>query len=437
MLDRLASPLQGLRLPQVPAGLRVALWCIVGLAAFWVGSQWLQDWVVFLGVHIPQPDVQLDYLKGMGLAILIGLSILFWPVSAEERAALMVVWLVKVFVVLGFMLFYEHKFGEELDSFQYYRYGTELQEWAAWRSNALIYNVCAMTNWLVPNSFHSLKIAFALVGFLSIYVIYRAVCIASGRCDVRIFYLLALFPSIVFWSAIVGKDPIVLAGLALYFLGAVGWERRHEGGYIVAMTAGMFAVMLIRPWMVLVMLLPAPCLFLSGAARRSPLAALVFLVLAVVGVQAGASYFVQTYNISDVNDLSQAADTVRSNFAGDYTEGSDDGRGIVALVAGMFTALFRPLPGEVPNAFGLITGLENLLLLGFFVGALARKEWTRWREPLVMWAIVFVLLWSACYSGVALGNFGALVRFKLQVLPLIICLLLYFHRGRPVPAGPK
>jgi len=61
-----------------------------------------------------------------------------------------------------------------------------------------------------------------MVGFIAMYIFYRTAVIFLHHEDKRLFYTLALFPSIVFFSSILGKDPIVLLGIALYVYGVVG-----------------------------------------------------------------------------------------------------------------------------------------------------------------------------------------------------------------------
>src|SRR2546427_12210921 len=45
---------------------------------------------------------------------------------------------------------------------------------------------------------------------------------------------------------------------------------------------------------------------------------------------------------------------------------------VTFLPLGLFTALFRPLPGEVPNAFGGMAGVENVARLLFAAVAALR-----------------------------------------------------------------
>ncbi len=44
----------------------------------------------------------------------------------------------------------------------------------------------------------------------------------------------------------------------------------------------------------------------------------------------------------------------------------------------------------------------------------------------------YITVWAVVY-GFGVGNLGAMSRFKIQVLPLFICLLLYLARKRVAP----
>lgn len=103
---------------------------------------------------------------------------------------------------------------------------------------------------------------------------------------------------------------------------------------------------------------------------------------------------------------------------------------------GMFTALFRPLPGEVLNLFGVLAGLENFLLLILFFRAFRGMRRRELNNPLILWAILFVLSWAGVYGLISYQSFGTAVRFRLQILPVLLCLLLYLGRRRQIVKKP-
>jgi hypothetical protein len=96
----------------------------------------------------------------------------------------------------------------------------------------------------------------------------------------------------------------------------------------------------------------------------------------------------------------------------------------------IFTLLFRPLPGEVTNIFGLVAGFENLLMLLLFLYVVKKIRWKDTSNPIIQWMILLIIIWSIFYAFGASYNLGTIVRYRLQILPFLVCTLLYFARPR-------
>src|SRR5690242_18950419 len=78
----------------------------------------------------------------------------------------------------------------------------------------------------------------------------------------RTFCAITLYPSGLFWSSILGKDPIILAAIALHVWGLVNVAVRRKNWYLVAVLAGIGGASAIRIWMGPILVLP--CLFVLG-----------------------------------------------------------------------------------------------------------------------------------------------------------------------------
>jgi hypothetical protein len=155
--------------------------------------------------------------------------------------------------------------------------------------------------------------------------------------------------------------------------------------------------------------------------------------------------FATMFNIETIRDVQSAAEARSAGWAGGSAQertGRFTGLGSMLRFAplGAFTALFRPLPGEVRNPFGIVAGLENTFLLGLLAVAIMRTRLQRLRDPAIAWAILLIITWSFIYSFVSYYNFGAAVRFKLQILPVLLLVLLHLARPRddrvPAPSTP-
>jgi hypothetical protein len=393
--------------------------------------------VATAGRFLPAHALETDYIAGVLWAIALGASILVWPVPSRDRLTLVVVWAVKVIVTLVLMLPYEWNYPT-LDAYGYYSVALQpAPDWELVGLGAGTENVSALTwlhNQVIPGSYHAAKVSFAMCGLLAVYVFYRAARIADHRASPRLLYGLALFPSILFWSSILGKDPLILLGIALYCLGVVGWRRHGRGSYLMWALAGAALAVAIRLWMGVILAAPLAALVVLRA--RGVLARTGWLVAGALILYVGTRLFWQRFALETVSDIVSTANTWSQGWAegGSAQLIESEFTGIRSMIAfvpkGMFTALFRPLPGEVMNPFGLLAGLENAVILALLARAVVRTRWAELRDPLVLWAILLILVWAAIYGFVSYQNLGTAVRFRLQILPVLLLLLLYLGRAR-------
>ena len=391
-----------------------------------------------LSQNIPTVNPSADYAAGVVWAVVLGATLFLWPVPRRERAALIGVWGIKSVVSLVFMLFYEAHYAQ-LDAYDYFAPSQGLSFDAnllhMGGGTGLMYVIAAVhTRWIVPSSYHALKVTCAFVGFLGIFVFYRAACVALGRRDPRLLYLLAMVPSILFWSSIVGKDPFVMLGIAIFSYGTVSWLVRGRARYLWLAILGLAFASVIRLWLAPIM---AGSLFVV-AMRKVPGVGWRILVLVLGGLSlVGILLLLRSYfALETMSDLAQATTAYTQGWAEggsaqktsiDFT---DPGQLLRFLPLGIVTALLRPLPGEVLNAFGMLAGLEDLALVWLIGLAVVRTRFVELMQPVVLWALSFVLIWATVYGPISYQNLGSGVRFRLQILPVFVLLLLYLARRR-------
>lgn len=418
-----------------------AMACGMGLG---LAAPALLNLVAGLGSHIPQRDMAADYITAVLWAMTLGMSILAWPVTARDKRALLWAWLAKSAVTLGIMLLYEDHY-QVLDAYGYFndsrRHLFAWSEFDIGAGSQNIVNLASMHHLILPESFHALKVSFAMVGLIGVYLFYRAAVIFLGREDTRIFYTLAFFPSILFWSSIFGKDPLALLGIAMYVYGVVGWQRHRQPRWLWVAILGIVVAAFVRIWLAPILLAPLftyALLGVRGILRRAAL-------VAFAGVASWFAFqqFMAVLSFASIDDILEAVSAVSDalSYGGSAQEIGTNLSSVRALLAfapiGAFTALFRPLPGEILNPFGLLAGLENLALLLLLLLALRRTRREDLCEPVVLWALALVVTWAGVYGLISSHNLGAAVRFKLQILPVLLGLLLYLSRQRSNNACPE
>ncbi len=408
---------------------------------FGTGIHFFTKWLFQSGHFILDHDLSRDYLVALGWAFVIFLGIEVTPIPAVDKKALVRLWFARCLVTLGFMLWYENHY--DLDAYGYFanslarnfdwnrvgfQNGTVNIEAIAW----------AMNHYLpILDSYHPLKVCFSAIGLVSVYLFYRATVLVTGKSDTKYLYLLGLLPSALFWSSILGKDPIEFFGIALYAYGAVALQKTGKIKYIFYLFIGITLASWIRSWSAVILI---PPLFLVGtrAFKRTGarlVAILVFSVLFFYAVQ----FFVGRFRITDLDGLVQTTNALAHswNFGGsslEVPEFHSISQMILFAPLGMFTALFRPLPGEVLNFFGLLAGLENLFLVYLLYLAVRNFNRKLLGNPYVRWAVSLVILWSFLYGFISFQNLGSAFRFRLQILPILLALLLA-HRNEDALIG--
>lgn len=391
-----------------------------------------------LGWQINQTDLAGDYFWGVQWALVLGLGIFLWPVGSEDKKSLLVAWVARCLVTLVLMLAYENNFG--IDSFWYFDNSTNSLpgEWTHFKLGDGTTNIMKLVRYhanVLPNSFHMMKVSFSMVGFIATYLFYRAAVRFLRREDIRIFFALALFPSMIFWSSTLGKDPITLLGIALYTYGVSAWYETNRPAFIAVMLSGIWLAMSFRIWLGPILLAPM-AVFMLARMRSLPTKLIFMSIIAGAFLYAGGR-FQEQFNIESSQDLVTTIEgrSRSSSWSGNTTVTSvrsftSVGQLLAFMPLGAFTALFRPLPGELFSVFGILAGLENFVLLFLLHQAFKRTRMAELKDPRLLWALALILTWSSVYGFISYRNLGAAVRFRLQILPVLLCTLLYLSRDR-------
>lgn len=411
------------------------LFCVVCVTLTFGLSSAFTDVIVHLGRNIPQTDVVTDYYTGLVWAAFLGLTIILWPVPLSHKKPLAWAWLAKCFVTMFVMLFYEAHY-EDIDMFGLFAGSTN--KWFVWenfRNGTLnMRQLCWLHAQVFPDSYHLMKVNCSYVGFIAVYLFYRAATEYLGHDDFR--YLAAMFisPSLHFFSSTLGKDPIILLGIGLYAYGFTRWYRTRSMGYIGLMLLGAGETMLIRNWMGPILL--APLAVLTFLRVRGPSKVLLMIPICVLLV-ASTSGFQNQFGISSAGDMVTRVDDITHSTGWEGGSGRQSIRftnlGVMAafIPVGIFTALFRPLLGEVNNPFGIVVGLENLVYLWLLFEAFRRTRLQELSNDIVLlWAVLLILIWGAFYGFASFQNMGAAVRYRLQIQPILLGLLFFLGRRR-------
>ena len=407
-----------------------------------VTMPWIYQAIHDFGRNIPSleyTDKVSDYLKGWAGALFFLVLILIAPLNGEDKRNLKIIWIAKILVTLVFMLMYEANYG--LDAYSYFLNSQDRQpDLSRVGFGNGTANMMLLTWWfehyvIASASYHLQKVICAFIGTIGVYLFYLGLRRFRPNIPSKVFLGLALFPSILFWSSTLGKDALIVFGISLTFYGMLRLLESRNAVYLLPAILGLAVTGAIRLWVV-------PILGFSFAiVTFFYFQNILFRVALIGGIVVGAVYSVpiigKQLSIGNIDELAQRTGAIsrsweRGGSAGDVPIIRTPVDALKFLPLGMFTALFRPLPGEVMNPFGILAGLENLGLL--FLVWRAVRAWRRdyWKDKLIIWLFAYVFLWSVLYAFISPQNLGAAVRFKVQALPQLLFLLIYAGYLKPL-----
>ena len=279
---------------------------------------------------------------------------------------------------------------------------------------------------------------FAWLGFLGQYLFYRAFRIGFPAGDMRRYALLVFFlPSEVFWPASLGKESWMTLMLGIFAYGAAKMLGRRHGGFLWV-AVGLWGAGAVRPHVALIGI-AALCVVYPFRRARAEHAAnpavkaaglLALTVAALLILQKSNSFFgVQALDPQTVTKVLQTTATQTSIGGSAFTPhlASNPVNFPIAFV----TVLFRPFPQEAHNFQALLAAAEGVFLMALIMFSFARLRALpklALRHSYLLFSLVYVLAFVFAFSSV--GNFGILVRERVQVLPFLMVPLC-------VPAVPK
>ncbi len=253
-------------------------------------------------------------------------------------------------------------------------------------------------------------------------------------------FLCLLFPSILFWTSGVMKEPVLIFGLGLFMYGLTLTPTKGIKGSLL-LFAGMLVLLSIK-FYVLLCLLPAAFAFLlfhhnqqAGFNLLKYSAIYLLLLVFAFSLQHFSRFNLPQMLANKQEHAIKEASYFNAGSRIEIPRINADALSILKTVpAAIVNAITRPWPTEGKNALMLLTALENLgvLLLLFYCG------WTslgRQYEATNQWLFLLTAAFSYfALIGICTPVLGNLVRYKAPLLPL---LLFAFVLRAKLPALPE
>ena len=277
----------------------------------------------------------------------------------------------------------------------------------------------------------------SIIGMLNILFVYRiGLLLFHDAVARRAARMLAFFPSMIIFSSLAIKDPLVslLICITLYY--CIQLRDRFSVRALVGTIIPMLAIYPIRFYLVYIlascvvgtMILSRRGQVLTGFTKQIVLGGCLFVAIAAFGLSAGASKDLDLiFDLQYVSNFRHnMAITANSGFSAD-ADIRTPMNAILFLPLGITTLLWSPFPWQMTSLRPLIMAPEMIVLwtlipalfrgVGFAVRAAFREY-----SPL----IIFSLATCVTYALMA-GNVGAAVRQRAQIFNV---LFLFIALGR-------
>lgn len=295
------------------------------------------------------------------------------------------------------------------------------------------------------NSFVLTTALVSTVTYDAVWRMYRTLVRYYPSLQNKLAFAVLFFPSTLFWGSGIVKDTFTFSGVCyyVYALDRIFFQRERGFGSWLALFVGSLLMVLLKPY-VFMMLFPASMFWVLYHRVQRIRNAVVRVLLLPVG---GLGLLALTLNILQrLEDrlgkfsMDRALDTIVTAQT-DMKRSEQYGTNFFDLgniaptwdsvlskfPQAVFAGLFRPLLVEVNNVTMLLSAAENTFLLLMVAIILLRTRVVLLislllKNPLLQMSFLFAIGY-AFMIAITTPNFGAMVRFKIPLLPLFVAAL--------------
>lgn len=309
---------------------------------------------------------------------------------------------------------------------------------------AAIFYLLSGKSFIISTILHG---AFSYIG---LWKLYKVVNYSFPGNEKKLFYLILAMPSIIFWTGGIMKDTYVFNSTCwmVFNLYSIFIFKKKRIFNSLLLIMNLFIILNIKAYL-LISLIPAVLIWLNNTllkkvrstVLKTMIAPLIILLLSSTGLLLFQNISASMGQYGDLESTINQAKVIQEDLlreeqygGNNYNIGQMDGTfsGMLKIApVSIFTALYRPLPWEYGSPLMLLSIIENCVLLFFSFVLLARLRPYRFfkeilREPFFIFSIVFSVFF-AFGVGIASTNFGALVRYKLPLMPFFFSTLFLIY----------
>ena len=320
-------------------------------------------------------------------------------------------------------------------------------------SNFMVTRIVALLSFVTFGKFLAINLFFSMISFTGVWRLYRFFYEQYPEMHKQFAIAILYFPTFVFWSSGILKDPLCTGALGwiTYSLYGMFYKKKNPLIYIPILIFFSYLLIVLKVY-IIVSYVPFFALFLlfkNVTLIKSKFAKVFIIGSVLLGTvigflnitnamqqalggfaSAGVSQSIKIYQ----NSYEAQAGTATSNFSlGVDFDGS--AQSLLKLAPAAINAtLFRPYIWECSKKSMYLTAMESLALMLFTVFVFVKTGPKKFfltiiNKPIVLYCLMFSTIF-ALFVGATTLNFGSLVRYKIPAMPFYVIglfFILYFN----------
>lgn len=319
--------------------------------------------------------------------------------------------------------------------------------------NSLLVKMVSVISIFTFNSYLVTTVVVASISYSAVWNCFRSLVRHFPALTGKLALAFLFMPSVVFWGSGIMKDTFTFSALCalIHCVDAWFFQRRRALGLVVLAIMVSAVLIGLKPYifMAILPLLTTWVLYRRLSGLRNALVRFVLLPIGFTLLFAGLALFMSwlgdsldkfsTDSLLDTivvtkNDM-QREEEYGTNYFDIGTIEPTWSSVLSKIPIALTAALYMPFIWQASNVVMLISSLENMWLLLLTVRVMLQCRilgFFRYMfgSPFVLMCFGFVALFGAGI-GLSTPNFGALVRFKIPLVPLLVTglyLMQHFER---------
>lgn len=280
--------------------------------------------------------------------------------------------------------------------------------------------VAWLTGWLInifSASYLDCFLFFSLLGLVGLFYLARIIkgltATSSGLVKLTA-SLIPLMPTLNFWTVAIGKDGIAFYSICVAIYALMDVARRK-----MLFSVSIAAMFMVRPHICAVMILAAVVAIIISKGMSIKLRA----IASTLGVGVATAIIVVAIAYVGLDEADGVLGYAQSRQGENTEGGSSIDLSNSPLYVVMFGYLFRPLFFDAPGFLGLVTSVENLLLLAVALFKFRVPSSIRAirENPAFTFCTIYFLVTLLLLSFTT-ANLGIALRQKTMILPALFFL---------------